>query len=374
MRLNQPYRVLDVASLLIFSMLTFTNRSLSINALLGDLPKELVTDLFSLLQSYDQGERRDMGGLWITFGIICLISFIQTHVSASKAACHDPFYGVCYGIPHTCPSGCPRLCEVDCRLCKPYCACDKPGAVCQDPRFIGGDGVMFYFHGKKDKDFCLVSDPDIHVNAHFIGKRSNKGRDFTWVQSIGILFESHQLYLGALKVAQWDELVDNMLIQLDGEDIVIPAGRGKSWWSPEAGLKLRRHAEANAVEVQVEGLFEIKARVVPITSEESKVHGYDVAEDDCFPHLELNFKFNSLSHRVNGVLGQTYRPSFRSRVKMAAAMPIMGGAEKFAVSQLFATDCVVSNFGFKMEAAEGGQPLNIACGSGDGRKGIVCRK
>lgn len=206
---------------------------------------------------------------------------------------------------------------------------------------------MFYFHGKKDKDFCLVSDSDVHINAHFIGKKSSKGRDFTWVQSIGVLFGSHELYIGAQKVAKWEETVDNIVIQVNGEHVMLPNGKGQTWWFPETGLMIQRKAEANKVRVKVEGLLEIAARVVPITLEESRVHGYDVEEDDCFAHLELNFKFHSLSNMVDGVLGQTYRPGYQSRVKMAAPMPIMGGADKFASSHLFATDCAVSNFGLK---------------------------
>lgn len=80
--------------------------------------------------------------------------------------------------------------------------CDKPGAVCEDPRFIGGDGVTFYFHGQKERDFCLVSDTNLHINGHFIGKRGDgMKRDFTWVQSIGVLFDDHKLFVGAKKVS-----------------------------------------------------------------------------------------------------------------------------------------------------------------------------
>ncbi|KAK2974863.1 hypothetical protein RJ640_020778 [Escallonia rubra] len=323
-----------------------------------------------------------MGSAWIVFGILCLSS-ISCRGSAGKAACHDPMYGGCYGIRHNCPAECPKLCEVDCSLCKPYCgqlifslgasACDKPGAVCQDPRFVGGDGIMFYFHGKKDRDFCLVSDSEVHVNAHFIGKKSKKERDFTWVQSIGILFGSHKFYLGAQKVSKWQESDDNMLVQLNGEIIKLPSGEGHTQHSKETGLTLRRLAETNKVEVKVEGLFEIVARVVPITREESIVHGYDVTEEDCFAHLELNFKFQSLSKMVNGVLGQTYKPSYQTRVKMAAAMPIMGRADLFASSHLLATDCAVSNFRLKRDGYDG-VPLNVKCGSAYNGKGIVCRR
>lgn len=49
------------------------------------------------------------------------------------------------------------------------------------------------------------------------------------------------------------------------------------------------------MKVKVEGLFEILVRVVPITPQESRVQGYDVTDDDCFEHLALSFKFDSLS-------------------------------------------------------------------------------
>ncbi|PSS31214.1 BMP-binding endothelial regulator protein [Actinidia chinensis var. chinensis] len=312
-----------------------------------------------------------MGSPWIVFVNLCFC-FIPSVVRARKAACHNPIYGTCFGIKHNCPAACPRFCEVDCRLCKPYCACDKPGAVCQDPRFVGGDGIMFYFHGRKNKDFCLVSDSEIHINAHFIGKRSKKGRDFTWVQSIGILFGGHRFYLGARTVAKWQESTENMLIKLNGEDIAIPNVEGKTWQSPETGLKVLRLADTNKVKVKVEGLFEIAVRVVPITSEESRVHGYDITAEDCFAHLELYFKFESISKMVDRVLGQTYRPTYQSRVKMAAPMPVMGGVEKFASSHLFATDCVVSKF--RLETEEDGAPLRVACGSSYGGKGILCKR
>ena len=45
--------------------------------------------------------------------------------------------------------------------------CSVPGA-CGDPRFIGGDGNAFFFHGRRDADFCVLSDRDLHINAHFI--------------------------------------------------------------------------------------------------------------------------------------------------------------------------------------------------------------
>ncbi|KAL2543147.1 late [Abeliophyllum distichum] len=126
---------------------------------------------------------------------------------------------------------------------------------------------------------------------------------------------------------------------------MVPNDKGRTWEFLEVGLRLKRLSETNKIQIKVDEIFDIVASVVPITLNESLIHGYDVTEEDCFAHLELNFRFESLSNMVDGVLGQTYRPIYQTRVKISVAMPIMGGAHKFASSHLFATDCAVSKFG-----------------------------
>ncbi|KAJ0238318.1 Late embryogenesis abundant protein-related / LEA protein-like protein [Hirschfeldia incana] len=288
----------------------------------------------------------------------------------------------CYGVEYSCPAACPRSCEVDCVTCKPLCNCDKPGSVCQDPRFIGGDGLTFYFHGKKDSNFCLISDPNLHINAHFIGKRRpGMARDFTWVQSIAILFGTHRFYVGALKTATWDDSVDRISASFDGNVISLPQLDGATWTSPpgvypQVSVK-RINADTNNIEVEIEGLLKITARVVSITMEDSRIHGYDVKEDDCLAHLDLGFKFQDLSDNVDGVLGQTYRSNYVSRVKIGVHMPVMGGDREFQTTGLFAPDCSAARFtgnggrngGWsKMELPE------MSCASGVGGKGVVCKR
>ncbi|XP_024524384.1 uncharacterized protein LOC112344224 [Selaginella moellendorffii] len=325
----------------------------------------------------------------VVLGVAIALLFCSIHgARAWSASCSDPFFKACYGVVHKCPAGCPKACQVDCKFCKPICACDKPGAVCQDPRFIGGDGIMFYFHGKKDKDFCLVSDRDLHINAHFIGKnRAGSTRDFTWVQALGIMFGSHKLYVGAKRASIWDDSVDHISIALDESPVLVPAGQGSAVEFPSAGdLKISRIALANAIAVERPGSFRAVVRVVPITAEESRVHRYDITADDCFAHLEVNFKFGDLSRDVHGVLGQTYAAGFRSRVKIGVAMPVMGGEKRFAVSSLFNSDCEVSRFQesaaqlgagedvIEMKSKAGMALPSMECHSGDGSRGMVCRR
>ncbi|XP_055960213.1 uncharacterized protein LOC126660480 [Mercurialis annua] len=300
--------------------------------------------------------------------------------SPKTATCKNSYYPHCYNTKHVCPSSCPGGCEVDCVTCKPVCKCDRPGAVCQDPRFIGGDGLTFYFHGKKDRDFCLVSNSNLHINAHFIGKRNKKmARDFTWVQSIAILFDNHQIFLGALKTSTWDESVDRLSLSFDGEPLTLLENEGSTWQSSNApGVLITRSANTNNVIIEVEGNFKITAKVVPITEQDSRVHNYGITKDDCFAHLDLGFKFYSLSDQVNGVLGQTYGPGYVSRVKIGAKMPVMGGNKEFQTSSLVAPDCAVARFaGVNGNADEFMQSLelpSLSCASGIDGHGVVCKR
>ncbi|XP_076941364.1 uncharacterized protein LOC143610895 [Bidens hawaiensis] len=293
-----------------------------------------------------------------------------------KAKCKSIKYPKCYATEHACPASCPNQCTVDCNACKPVCTCDMPGAVCQDPRFIGADGITFYFHGKKDKVFCLVTDNNLHINGHFTGKRNkNMGRDFTWVQSIGVLFDSHKLKISALKTSTWDDSNDRIAVTFDGETVILPETEGSKWQS--SSIAITRIQDTNNIVVEVVNLFKITAKVVPITKQESRVHNYGITDDDCFAHLDLQFKFFSLSDEVDGVLGQTYKSNYVSKVKMGVLMPVMGGNNKFASTNSFATDCSVSKF--KGRSREDGSSLNLElpslmCQSGVNGRGVVCKR
>ena len=224
--------------------------------------------------------------------------------------------------------------------------CSVPGA-CGDPRFIGGDGNAFFFHGRRDADFCVLSDRDLHINAHFIGKRGGDGmtRDFTWIQAIAVLFDGHRLYVGARKTATWDDDVDRLELALDGEPVRLPQEADAAWTSSAVpALSITRTKAANGVLVALDGRFKIRANAVPITEEESEVHRYGVTSDDCLAHLDLAFKFDALTGDVHGVVGQTYRSDYVNRFDVRAAMPTMGGETNFTTSNLFAADCAVARY------------------------------
>jgi Root cap len=224
--------------------------------------------------------------------------------------------------------------------------CQLPGNVCGDPRFNGGDGNTFYFHGRKNQDFCIVSDSNLHINAHFIGNHNPSiKRDFTWIQSLGILFDNHKIYLGAEKTVVWSDDVDHLNITFDGQAISLPLEKSARWVSAIApGLSVSRNKAFNGIIVELEGNFKIMANAVPITEEDSRIHNYGVDKNDSLAHLDLGFKFYSLTDHVQGVLGQTYRPDYVNKMDVRKNMPVMGGAPKYVSSHIFATDCEVSQF------------------------------
>ncbi|KAK9059827.1 hypothetical protein SSX86_020531 [Deinandra increscens subsp. villosa] len=263
-------------------------------------------------------------------------------VKPKQVRCRSLLFPLCFGQWHNCPAECSNDCQMDCVSCKPVCSCNNPGALCQDPRFVGGDGVTFYFHGRKDQDFCLLSDSNLHINGHFIGKRNPKlTRDFTWVQSIGVLFDDHKLLVGAKKTSTWDDNEEHLFISFDNTPLSLG---GNNWNYRNSSLVITRTSPNNGIAIEVQNSFKITATVVPIGPEESRIHGYDITNDDCFAHLDLRFKFYSLSDAVDGVLGQTYRRNYVSKIKVSANMPVMGNIPKYSTSGIFATDCVVSRF------------------------------
>lgn len=299
--------------------------------------------------------------------------------SPKQVRCMNKYHPGCYYRQFTCPAACLETCQVDCATCSPVCDCNRPGAVCQDPRFVGADGITFYFHGKKDQDFCLVSDSNLHINAHFIGKRTaNMGRDFTWVQALGILFNNHKLYIGAKRTALWNDAMDHLSLSFDSQPIDLSETEGSSWQSPDGGVIITRVKATNVVEVEVKGNFKIKAIVVPITEKDSLIHKYGVTQEDCFAHLDLSFKFYSFSEQVSGVLGQTYASDYVSKVKMGVAMPVLGGEKEFHSSSIFATDCAVARFDGKgngyENSEEGNEYVGLNCASGFSGRGVVCKR
>jgi len=134
--------------------------------------------------------------------------------------------------------------------------------------------------------------------------------------------------------------------------------------------------------VELAGAFRITANAVPITEEDSRAHTYGLRDGDCLTHLDLAFKFYSLTDDVHGVLGQTYRRSYVNRLDVSAKMLVMGGERDFAASGLFATDCAVARFARGSSSADDVLAVasdddlagGVKCSTGLDGVGVVCKK
>ncbi|MCO5591182.1 hypothetical protein L7F22_051975 [Adiantum nelumboides] len=312
----------------------------------------------------------------------------------TRALCYSR--GRCFLKRLTCPASCPRrssssssgasACFVDCTpsKCETSCKSRKPkcngyGAVCYDPRFVGGDGVMFYFHGKANENFCLLSDSDLHINARFIGTRPlGRKRDFTWIDALGILFDEHQLSIETKKLGAWNDDVDRFFFSYDGAEFRVPLGEESTWQSPDGSLRIERTDNVNSANIVVVGLMSVDVNIVPITKEDNNIHKYQLKlDEDCFAHLDVQFKFTNLSSVVDGVLGQTYRPDFKNPVKIGTPMPIMGGENNFFSTSLFTNDCKANKFKNSrgtMEQQKLGEKM-FQCGSTTMEGGgVLCKR
>ncbi|KAI3880477.1 hypothetical protein MKW92_006149 [Papaver armeniacum] len=347
----------------------------------------------------------------LPFLIIGSYLLVQTHADpydtpASRVAgkvfppaqfyCSNP-EETCAGQQIACPNECPsfkpanpkaKACFIDCNSpkCEASCKKEKPncsgkGSACGDPRFVGGDGVVFYFHGKANQHFTLVSDSNFQINSRFIGRRpEGRSRDNTWIQSLGLLFSSNSFTFAAKKVANWEDNVDQLVFTYNNQPITISEGHRSSWSAPDSPLVVERTADTNSITVTLPGVVEISASVVPITEQDDRVHNYQIPYgEDCFAHLEVQFRFFDLSERVEGVLGQTYRSEFQSPVKIGVAMPIMGGEAKYITSSLvsaYCNNCIFSPSSSIMATenlAGLGSTLDCTSKMSNGR-GVVCRR
>lgn len=225
----------------------------------------------------------------------------------------------------------------------------------------------------------MVSDGDLQINGRFIGHRpAGRSRDFTWIQALGVLFNSHKFTLEATRVAKWDDEIDHLKFTYNGVDFTIPEGPLSVWYSPEKGIKVERTSSKNSVIVSLQDKAEISVNVVPVTKEDDRIHKYQVPSDDCFAHLEVQFRFFGLSSKVDGVLGRTYRPDFESPAKPGVAMPVLGGEDQFKTSSLLSPDCKTCLFNPAESVSNEGEVLTngaLDCTRGASRGyGIVCRK
>ncbi|ESQ29761.1 hypothetical protein EUTSA_v10023565mg [Eutrema salsugineum] len=347
-----------------------------------------------------KGDLKCISGLYVglVLTLYACTVIVQLDAASETKTCFQK-KSPCFLKKQTCPNQCPsfsppngssKSCVVDCSnpICKATCRNRKPncngkGSACLDPRFIGGDGIVFYFHGKRDEHFALISDVDLQVNARFIGLRpSGRNRDFTWIQSLGLIFGPNKktFSLEATKAAKWDQQVDHLHLSFEGTEISLPKRDSSAWSAPGGYIQVERTSDINSVLVTIPDIAEIWVNVVPVTKEDNMIHKYGRPENDCFAHLEVQFRFFRLSPNVEGVLGRTYREDFKNPAKPGVAMPVVGGEDRYRTVSLLETGCNACVYSGGSGSLDKIEPLllnqnTIDCtGGSSSGVGIFCKK
>ncbi|KAK7324604.1 hypothetical protein VNO77_28304 [Canavalia gladiata] len=205
-----------------------------------------------------------------------------------------------------------------------------------------------------------------------------ENRDFTWIQALGILFNSQSFSLEATKTSQWDHNVDHLKLICNGNHVVLAKGSLSTWYSPQKEVKVERVASKNSVMVTLKDVAEILVNVVPVTKEDDRIHSYQVPSDDCFAHLEVQFRFFALSSKVDGVLGRTYRLDFENPAKLGVAMPVVGGEDSYRTTSLLSPNCASCVFSqgtsFEKDTTHVIEYGTLDCTKFSYGLGIVCKK
>lgn len=83
-----------------------------------------------------------------------------------------------------------------------------------------------------------------------------------------------------------------------------------SWESPENKIRITRR-KVNEARIEIEGVLDLRLKADTVQRDWW-------TEDNCFVHLDMEFRQLVVSPSVHGVLGQTYRPQRIKAAKLRA--------------------------------------------------------
>ncbi|CAA6675291.1 unnamed protein product [Spirodela intermedia] len=200
---------------------------------------------------------------------------------------------------------------------------------CYDPRFIGGDGVVFYFHGKKDGHYALLSDRSFQVNARFIGLRpAGRTRDATWIQA------------SATGVAVWDSgAADHIRLSYDGAAVELPRGTGLVDL-PGGALTVERTGGSTGRRGGGAG-----------DGEDDRIHRYGIPAGDLLCPSGGAVQVAPPVAGDGGGAGEDLQGGFVNPAKRGVEMAVLGGEEEYGVAELLSPRCKLCVFSPEKTAA-----------------------
>ncbi|CAM6065210.1 unnamed protein product [Sphagnum tenellum] len=210
------------------------------------------------------------------------------------------------------------------------------GRIIGDPHFFGKHGERFDFHGRSNRDYCVLTDKDLQINMHlFRGVRKGS----TFISMIGMLFKEDAILINAQSNANATQFSHTWTVHIN--DVELQDTQHQMTTS--SGVSVIRYP--TSVEVAVIGFVRINMNIVRATS---RSHGSRANY--------INFEMTEVkvSPSVHGVLGQTYQETNRTYQKLheahgkkpiRATVTLVDGVETdYITSGILASDCKFSSF------------------------------
>ncbi|KAJ7557713.1 hypothetical protein O6H91_04G006400 [Diphasiastrum complanatum] len=237
-----------------------------------------------------------------------------------------------------------------------------------DPHFTGWDSVHFDFTGEPGSIYCMLSDPNLHINMQMDGRMiENSNETRTWIKSLGVLFGNHRIILSALS---GDDLSHSQTfmgeISADGDQVHLPINRMYNSADGRVSLSYDKKIEHavmphDTYTLSLKGAARMRITVSPEIPDMRE-------EGDAFFHLSFEFLEADLSPSVHGVLGQTHLNSMgrlqKNSYKMIWNRRLLvqqvegpngdgyldGSSSDYVSSDLLHSDCSFSRFDSNFES------------------------
>ncbi|GJP50903.1 hypothetical protein CLOM_g10056 [Closterium sp. NIES-68] len=259
-----------------------------------------------------------------------------------------------------------------------------------DPHFLGAHGTRFDFNGLPEKNFCLYTDKQVHVNMGmrgYLDSRSTQNAALvingsavrTWIRQLAVMWTdnsaaadsdntvaakpvTHSLVLTARDGNEQLRGESGFLASVELDSAAIPRlapGESRSLAGGKLSLQFVAEEKVGPYDVdhyylRLDGLLELDLKLRP-------AHPLLQTPEDSQVHINLMFMDVSASSSVHGVMGQTYRGGRESRTmefsRLAALLhhPVSADGEEgrgfldgqvgdYETSAVAATDCRFSAF------------------------------
>ncbi|GAQ91955.1 hypothetical protein KFL_008900020 [Klebsormidium nitens] len=236
------------------------------------------------------------------------------------------------------------------------CSSDPTPGACSDPHFVGAYGVNYDFHGVPGRDFTLITDKDLNVNAHFIGQDGTEtGFDGTWMSALGVTWTQEDGVMRTLTISLTSEVEDQartseaaFVVEVDDVPVEEPTtiqtagGTSDHLLHNDEGLTITRTFDGRSftLDIHSQGTLHI------MLGHHKHPEGN---------HLDFSLENLNVTATVHGALGQTFAESHRTAIQ--EAMSFVGSGERvdqidivegkdadYMTSSLLATDARFNHY------------------------------